>query len=253
MKNVVSVKNPLGVIALFVTFIDGIAGLVISVNFEYLHGSSERLPLIWFIVGFPIIVLIAFLYLVVKHPQNLFGPGDFDSQELYLKAIGKKLRPNEEPKQLNNPENIHLKRNKTGISMMAISSPKSSQLPYIKVQESALQRYADEHDMEIKTEVQIDRNLVCDGVAEKDGGLYLFEVKGNYSSTIAENAIRNLGHISETMTNKGCSNLHIVLILVSKDKLSSHALDDLRCKANDVIRELEIVNYTRDEIEKKYT
>lgn len=32
-----SVKNPLGIIALFVTFIDGIAGLVISVNFEHLH------------------------------------------------------------------------------------------------------------------------------------------------------------------------------------------------------------------------
>ena len=31
-----SIKNPLGVIALFVTFIDGIAGLVISVNFEHL-------------------------------------------------------------------------------------------------------------------------------------------------------------------------------------------------------------------------
>lgn len=251
MKNVVSVKNPLSIIALFVTFIDGIAGLVISVNFEYLHGSSERLPLIWFIVGFPIIVLIVFLYLVVKHPQNLFGPGDFDDQELYLKAIGKKLRPNQGPKQLKKPENIPLRRNKTGISMMAISSsPKISQMPIIKVQESALQRYADEHDMEIKTEVQIDRNLVCDGVAEKNGSLYLFEVKGNYSSAIAENAIRNLGRISETMANEGCSNLHIVLILVSKDKLSSHVLDDLRSKADAAIPEFEIVNYTRGEIEK---
>lgn len=245
-------KNPLGVIALFVTFIDGIAGLVISVNFEYLHGSSERLPLIWFIVGFPIIVLITFLYLVVKHPQNLYGPGDFDNQELYLKAIGKRIRPNEEPKQLKKPENTPLRRNKTGICMMAFSSsPKLSQLPYIKVQESALQRYADEHDMEIKTEVQIDKNLVCDGMAEKDGSLYLFEVKGNYSSASAENAIRNLGRISETIANSGCSDLHIVLILVSKDKLSSQVLDNLHCKADDAIHDLEIVNYTEDEIGKK--
>ena len=44
MKNInMIVKNPLGVISLFVTFIDGIAGLVISVNFEHLHGAAERL------------------------------------------------------------------------------------------------------------------------------------------------------------------------------------------------------------------
>lgn len=76
-------------------------------------------------------------------------------------------------------------------------------------------------------------------------------MKGNYSSAIAENAIRNLGRISETMANKGSFDLHFVLIFISKDKLSSHAWDNLRCKANDAIHELEIVNYTRDEIEKK--
>lgn len=248
----VSVRNPLGVIGLFATFIDGIACLVISVNFENLHGASERLPLIWFIIGFPVLILLAFVYLVVKYPQNLFGPGDYDNQELYLKAIGKNLRPNEEPKQLKKPENIPLRRNRTGICMMAISSsPKTSQFPYIKVQESALQRYADEHDMEIKTEVQIDKNLVCDGVAKKNGQLYLFEVKANYNSASAENAIRNLGRISEAMENKGCSDLHVVLILVSEDKLSSQTLENLRCKANDTIHNLDIVNYIREEIGKK--
>lgn len=249
------VRNPLGIITLFVTFIDGIAGLVISVNFENLHGAAERLPLIWFIVGFPFVVLIAYLYLVVKHPQNLFGPEDYGNQELYLKAIGKNIRPNEDPRPLKKPESIPIiRRNNKGKCMTSFSSsssPKNQQLSYVKVQEAALQRYADEHDMEIKTEVQIDKKLVCDGVSEKDGELYLFEVKANYNPGVADNAIRNLVRISETMANKGRSDLHIVLILVSKDKLSSQTLDKLRNNADDTIIELKIVNYTRDELEKK--
>lgn len=167
-----TVKNPLGIIALFVTFIDGIAGLVISVNFEHLHGAAERLPLIWFIVVFPIMVLLSFIFMVLKKPQNLFGPGDYDNQELYLKAIGKSIRPNEKPKPLKKPENIHISRNKSGICMLAFSSLKEPQESYLMPQEAVLQRYADEHDMEIKTEVCISRDLVCDGVAEKNGQLY---------------------------------------------------------------------------------
>lgn len=246
----VSVRNPLGVIGLFATFIDCIAGFVISVNFENLHGAAERLPLIWFIIGFPVLILLAFVYLVVKYPQNLFGPGDYDNQELYLKAIGKNIKPNEKPKPLKKPENIPVRNNNTGICMMTISS-KTSQLPYIKVQESALQRYADENDMEIKTEVRIDRNLVCDGVAVKDDELYLFEVKTNYNSAIADNVIRNISRISEVMVSRGCPNIHVVLILVSEDKLSSQTLENLRCKVDDTILNLEIVNYIRDDIEKK--
>ena len=246
-----SVRNPLGIIAMFVTFIDGIAGLVISVNFVNLHGAWERQPLIWFIVLFPVLILIVFAHLVIKYPQNLFGPGDFNNQELYLKAIGKDIRPNENPKPLKKPESIPVSREQSRICLMAFSPSQKTQQPsYMKVQEAALQRYADEHNIAIKTEVQIDRNLVCDGVAEKDGELYLFEVKVNYNFAVAYKAIRNLSRISEIVASRGCTNLHIVLILVSIEKLSSQTLDHLRCTADGTIHELNIVNYTKDEIEK---
>lgn len=247
----ISVKNPLGIIALFVSFIDGISGLVISVNFEYMHGANERLPLIWFIVAFPFIVLIAFIALVIIKPQNLYGPRDFDNQELYLMALGKNLRPKEKPTKLMRPENIPIRRNKTSVCMSAFSyTNKNTQLSYIKDQEAALQKYSDDHDIDIKTEVQIDRNLICDGVAEKDGELYLFEVKVNFIPTNADNTIRKLSQISKKMVNNGCLNFNIVLILISTDELPLQIMDKLRHKADSFVHKLELVNYRREEIEK---
>lgn len=246
-----TVKNPLGIITLFVTFIDGIAGLVISVNFEHLHGAAERLPLIWFIVTFPVIVLLAFVILVLTKPQNLFGPGDYENQDLYLQAIGKSIRPFKNPAPLKEPENIPVKSNKRGICMMDFSSLKEPQVSHMKVQEAALQRYADEHDMEIKTEVRISRNLICDGVAEKNGQLYLFEVTVNYNPAMADSMKRNLIRIYEAMANKGCEKLHVVLLLVSKEKMTSKAIDDLRNDFVNVIPNVEIMVYINEEINKK--
>lgn len=246
-----TVKNPLGIIALFVTFIDGIAGLVISVNFEHLHGAAERLPLIWFIVAFPVVVLFAFVIMVLIKPQNLFGPEDYDNQELYLKAIGKNIRPNVKPESLKKPENIPVRINKSRICMLAFSSLKEPKESYMKIEEAALQKYSDEHEMEIKTEVCISRDLVCDGIAEKDGQLYLFEVKVNYMATMALGIRRNLIRIYEAMIDKGCEKFHVVLVLISNDKMTLQAIDDLRNSLVNVIPNLEIVTYTNEEINKK--
>ena len=52
-------------------------------------------------------------------PGNLFGPGDFENQELYLEAIGKRIRPFKDAVPLKKPENIPVRGNKKGICMMA--------------------------------------------------------------------------------------------------------------------------------------
>jgi hypothetical protein len=73
-------RNPLGIIALFVSSIYGIACLVLGFSLNNLHGSEERLPLIWFVILFPLIILIAFTYLVVKHHKKLYAPSDYKDE-----------------------------------------------------------------------------------------------------------------------------------------------------------------------------
>lgn len=73
-------KNPLGIIALNLVFIYGIAGAVLG--FTSAHIPPEAImALVWFIIGFPILVLFAFLYLVTWHHTKLYGPKDFSRPE----------------------------------------------------------------------------------------------------------------------------------------------------------------------------
>ncbi len=76
-------KNPLGIIALFIVLIYGLASLVTA--FAGSLTASERLPLIWFLVIFPVIVLIVFAWLVSRHSGKLFAPSDFRDEENYVK------------------------------------------------------------------------------------------------------------------------------------------------------------------------
>jgi len=84
-------RNPLGIIALFVSLIYGFACLVLSTSIGNLHGQEERLPLIWFIILFPLLILGAFTYLVIYHHKKLYAPSDYKDEKNFVNAfIGNK-------------------------------------------------------------------------------------------------------------------------------------------------------------------
>ena len=64
-------RNPLGIIALFIVLIYGFAALTLGINSSL--QSTERLPLVWFLVLFPVIVLFTFAWLVSKHYEKLYA------------------------------------------------------------------------------------------------------------------------------------------------------------------------------------
>jgi cytochrome c oxidase subunit IV len=72
-------RNPLGIIALFIVLVYGFASLVTAFTGSFT--ASERLPLIYFLVVFPVLVLGVFAWLVSKHYNRLFGPSDFKNED----------------------------------------------------------------------------------------------------------------------------------------------------------------------------
>jgi len=78
-------RNPLGIIALFIVLVYGVAALVTA--FARSMEPGERQPLIWFLVLFPPIVLAVFAWLVSKHPGKLYGPGDYRDEENYRRIL----------------------------------------------------------------------------------------------------------------------------------------------------------------------
>ena len=101
-------KNPLGIIALFIVLIYGLASLVTA--FANSFTASERLPLIWFLVIFPIVVLIVFAWLVSRHSGKLFAPSDFRNEENYVKmqmtAVASLVAASTKPDTLTSEEDI---------------------------------------------------------------------------------------------------------------------------------------------------
>jgi hypothetical protein len=77
-------RNPLGIIALFIVLIYGFAALTLGISSSF--GPAERLPLVWFLVLFPILVLFLFVWLVSQHHEKLYAPGDYKSDEGFLEG-----------------------------------------------------------------------------------------------------------------------------------------------------------------------
>lgn len=76
-------RNPLGIIALFIVLVYGFASLVTAFGQNFTAG--EKVPLIYFMVFFPVLVLAVFAWLVSRHSSDLFGPDDFKDQADYVK------------------------------------------------------------------------------------------------------------------------------------------------------------------------
>jgi hypothetical protein len=76
-------RNPLGIIALFIGLIYCFASLV--TGFAGGYSVTERLPLIYFLISFPVLVLAVFTWLVSKHNTKLFSPGDYKDEYNYVR------------------------------------------------------------------------------------------------------------------------------------------------------------------------
>lgn len=80
------VRNPLGIIALFISLIYGFVSLLLNSSAEKLT-EEERWPIIIFIVIFPVLVLWTFYQLVTNHHGKLYAPGDFKDDKSFLRTL----------------------------------------------------------------------------------------------------------------------------------------------------------------------
>ncbi|MCG8814004.1 hypothetical protein G1K66_12135 [Tenacibaculum finnmarkense] len=79
-------KNPLGIIALFISLIYGFACLVLGLSSNSLN-TDERVLLIYFLIGFPILILGTFIFLVVNHHKKLYAPSDYKDEKNFFKGF----------------------------------------------------------------------------------------------------------------------------------------------------------------------
>jgi hypothetical protein len=83
------VRNPLGIVALFISLIYGFASLLLGSSADKLE-PIERWPLILFVVIFPFSVLYVFYKLVTEHHGKLYSPSDYNTDDSFLKTLSVK-------------------------------------------------------------------------------------------------------------------------------------------------------------------
>jgi len=79
-------KNPLAIIALFISFMYGSASLILGTSIDKLDGFNKN-ALVLFLILFPVLIFAAFFYLVVKHHAKLYAPADYRSDESFLAGV----------------------------------------------------------------------------------------------------------------------------------------------------------------------
>jgi hypothetical protein len=76
-------RNPLGIIAIFLGVLYGIAGLLLGTDSGPLTQHNQTL-LTWLVFIFPFVSLLVFAWLVAKHHGKLYAPADYRSDEAFL-------------------------------------------------------------------------------------------------------------------------------------------------------------------------
>jgi hypothetical protein len=85
------VRNPIGIIALFISLIYGFANLMFGATAASLS-EDERFPLVIFICLFPVIVLGVYYLLVSRHHGKLYAPGDYKDDKSFLRTLSQEER-----------------------------------------------------------------------------------------------------------------------------------------------------------------
>jgi hypothetical protein len=183
------IRNPLGVIGLFVTLVYGFACLLYGVSGDALPAEAQWCMVI-FVVSFPVLLLLAFLFLVTRHHEKLYAPLDYGDPRLFLRTLSGEERreklasemaeaesdegeviADSESQQPDEPE-------ATRAAVVPGSNPRAD---YLLAEELALKKLEIEFGTQVYREVEIDEPFAdrqfFDGVMAHRSHVVAIEVK----------------------------------------------------------------------------
>lgn len=180
-------RNPLGIIALFIVLVYGIAALLLGVSSDNLQ-ATERLPLIYFLVFFPFIVLIAFYRLVAKHHVKLYAPEDFQDKEGFFRALSpleqkqkleEEIRNIEEETKTNSLPSNETKNRTLAVEMEGSGILRTSltRHAYVLAEELAFREVEREFGTSVHRQVAVGRDYGYDGIFMNKGKPIVIEIK----------------------------------------------------------------------------
>lgn len=168
-------KNPLGIIALFILLIYGLATILFGYVGNVLT-EDQRWCFVVFLVVFPIVVLAAFVYLVTKHHPKLYAPGEFKDERNFFGYVSPKDR---EQKYLRE-EMEAISGNDKADKTKNLNSTMTIREKVEKIENNVFDYYEKHYCYDIEKNVFFNaakKRIIFDGIAEKNGIFNMFEIK----------------------------------------------------------------------------
>lgn len=210
-------RNPLGIIALFIVLVYGIAGAVLSTSTEFL-GEEQRSIFVWFLVLFPVAVFIGFLWLVSKHHTKLYAPTDYHTEEGFFRS----LTPEEKKEKIRKEAEAFADENPPE----PLAPSESDQITFrsesineriLLAEELVLREVQNEYGSSITRDASLGNDLGVDGLFAKDGKGYGVEVK-LVRDRINKPALKNeIKKYSQFMSKRNFRNFNFVLAFAVED------------------------------------
>jgi len=214
-------RNPLGILAMFLLLVYGIAGLAFGATASTLT-ARERVPIIWFLVGFPVLMLGTFAWLVTRHHSKLYAPTDFHDPDGFFRAM--QLRPQTVPER-----KVRLDREVQEVRLagptlrpsVALREPEAGKLrsDVVLAEELAFRAVEAEFGRPILRHVRAASDVQVDGVFQLADREVALEVKFARTSDWERFAQQALT-LSKSFTGKGRVRPVTVLLVVVADGLS---------------------------------
>lgn len=224
-----TIRNPLGIIAIFATLIETVVSITLTTGLDKLISSSERLPVIWFIIIFPLLLLGVFVFLVIKFPTHLYSPRDFRTDASFLKANDTQIKEHLEADENAIEENSPIK------PPVNVDSSKSEGKGVVLTIGEAMKAAEDQGITEAEKILGLplrrnvifrpygSNDLIFDGLYQKGRDIKVVDVKyvpNDISSYYIKNAIDKAVKNYRIMENNGyrCS---MILMLMVEDLTDS--------------------------------
>lgn len=220
-------RNPLGVIAAFLSLIYGMSALVTGVALKSLTVWNQGV-LVLFIVAFPLIMLAAFLWLVISHHRKLYAPGDYRSDEGFL---GSSAPPESTAQRLRRDDkDISSPAEPTKVPENQITAKQQNY--QLLPKDPAAQAYFVEslvlQDLQVQLRGSVQRGVVlrasnhsrltADGIIRSNDKITAVEVKLVRNKTFALRRLRDarfqLNEIQQALLSQGIQNADLLVAIV---------------------------------------
>ena len=170
----------------------------------------ERWPLIWFVVGFPVVVLGVFAWLVANHHTKLYAPKDFPDSLTYLRTLG----IDEQKKKIEEEVAEVVAQVPSKIDPSPQPKERTIREHLVISEDLVMRELQSEFGVTINRQVSFGRDQGFDGMFVRNGEAFIVEVKLSTSGRFSNRLMDTLHRIRDVIANGNWKRARCVLALV---------------------------------------